>query len=75
MSVVTIKFKLPEDESDLDLALKAPKIIAAVSDYLKWLRDALKYGNLSPDVHAKIDEARQELFENLESRGINIEQL
>jgi len=68
-----LRFNLPEEQSEHRLALDGWKWRSVVSDIADQLRSTLKYDEtLAPESHALLDEFREELFQLLEDRGLNL---
>ena len=70
MPVVSIQFTMPEEQQDLDLALKAGKYQAALWDLDQWLRSYTKYQDKK--TWLKADEVRTKLYELINERGIDL---
>ena len=68
-----LKFNLPEEQSEHRLALDGWKWRCVVSDIADNLRSALKYdGTLTPETDAYLDKFREELFQLIADRGLNL---
>jgi hypothetical protein len=68
-----LKFNLPEEQCEHRSAIDGWKWKCVVSDIADKLRSALKYDEtLTPESHALLDEFREELFQLLEDRGLNL---
>ena len=65
-----LKFNLPEDKEEFDVASKGMdwSLVAWYIDQL--LRDKLKYGKLLPNTTAELEEIRDTLNEMLADRGL-----
>jgi hypothetical protein len=68
---VIVEYNLPEDEHDYECAIAGPKIRAAMSSFLRHLRDREKYNDkLSEDAVEELVACRQALGETLEEYGL-----
>jgi hypothetical protein len=68
-----LKFNLPEDQSEHRRALDGWKWRSVVSDIADKLRSALKYNDgLTLETNAYLEKFREELFQLLEDRGLNL---
>ena len=61
MPKVVLEFSLPEEETELTLALKARLMHLLISETDRKLRDKLKYAELSDETRAVLKELRDEL--------------
>jgi len=68
----TIKFALPEESEELNLALKAADCMAALQEIDGYLRGRLKFEDLSEDVAASLEAARERLYNAAEARGLKL---
>lgn len=67
MPTVTITFSVPEEQIELDTALKAIDYSIVVEDLDNWLRSKHKYENLD---NISILEVREHLLLLMQERGI-----
>jgi hypothetical protein len=66
-----IKFNLPEDQEEFDVATKAMDWAIIAWDMDQLLRNKLKYGKLLPNTRAELEEIRDTLNEMLVDKGLN----
>ena len=68
-----LEFNLPEEQDDHRVALDGWKWRAVVSDIADQLRSALKYDEkLTPESNAFLDKFREELFQLIADRNLNL---
>ena len=68
-----LEFNLPEEQDDHRVALDGWKWRAVVSDIAVKLRGALKYGDdLTPESSACLETLREELFQLIADRNLNL---
>ena len=65
-----IKFNLPEDQEEFDVATKAMDWAIIAWDMDQLLRNKLKYGKLLPNTRAELEEIRDTLNEMLTDKGL-----
>jgi hypothetical protein len=70
MPEVVLKFSLPSEQQDFDLALNAAKYNAVLWDLDQWLRSYTKYQEKK--TWPKADEVRTKLYELINERGIEL---
>ena len=58
-----LKFQLPQEKDEFELAQRAAKYYAALEDMDNYLRGRLKYEDLEAPVNKAIQEAREKLAE------------
>jgi hypothetical protein len=69
----TLTFQLPEEQEEFYLAAKGADWRCALEDMDGYLRGRLKYEeDLSEDVDAALDAARQKLHEFIAERGLSL---
>ena len=69
----TLEFNLPEEQSDHRLAIDGWKWKSVVIDIAVKLRGALKYGDdLTPESSACLETLREELFQLIADRNLNL---
>lgn len=61
--ITTLKFKLPEEETELFHALCASKAFAMIEDYFSFLRQKLKYDEISEEQRKSFEECRFKMVE------------
>ena len=57
-----LQFKLPEEETEFEMAFQASRLMGAVQDYDNWLRGKIKYGELPPGAEDVYQTCRDELY-------------
>jgi len=65
MPKVTINFNLPEEQHAYELAVNAAKLRAGITEFDSYLRQQIKYGNLSPEQVNAYQDAREKLWANI----------
>ena len=70
-----LKFKLPEDGNNFEIAVKAMSWALASWDMDKWLRDKLEYGHEYKTGSEALDAAREQLQAILDEHGITLEDI
>lgn len=71
-----LKFRLPEDQDDFELATKGSKWYSVVWEMDQWLRTQYKYmpdAEYSEDKYNAYYEARLKLNEIINDNGVNLE--
>lgn len=58
MPLCTLEFDLPEEQQELDRALSADEALAALSEIGRFVREKLKYAEISPETKAALEEVR-----------------
>lgn len=74
MPNATLKYKLPEERVDFDLANKAGKWYSVLWDLDQYLRNKLKYEKLSKGENKAFEEIRNRLHELMEENKISFEE-
>lgn len=70
-----LKFNLPEDQSDFDLAVNASKVQSALWEMDQWLRSQYKYMSdeeYSEDKYETYEKCREQLREIMFENGLNL---
>ena len=68
-----LEFNLPEEQHEHQVALDGWRWRAVVSDIAENLRSTFKHdGTLTPETHAYLDEFREELFQLIADRNLNL---
>lgn len=62
MPIHTIKFSLPEEASELQIAMDGPKMYSILCDFREWLRVRWKHGTPDTKTAAQEYEAIREEF-------------
>jgi len=76
MSKGTLEFGLPEEAGEFDAASNAVQWVLAMWDMDEWLRSTIKHSPyLGPDYFLGLQEARDQLCEILQDRGLDLEVL
>jgi len=65
-----LKFKLPEEKEEFDIAVKAPELKIAIEEFDEWLRGKIKHGDNPEAVKSELDSCRQKLYECLSNHNI-----
>ena len=65
-----LKFNLPEDKEEFDVASKGMDWSLVAWDIDQLLRDKLKYGKLLPNTRETLEEIRNTLNEMLIDKGL-----
>lgn len=66
MPWITLKFRMPEEQQDLDMALQAAKYKYALDDMSEYLRGKIKYTMLTDNERLLLEDARAHLLEALD---------
>lgn len=69
----TLEYILPEDQDDLNMAISAPRMHAAISSFLEYLRQKIKYEDLSEEKEEIYEEVRTKLYEYLENYEVTVD--
>ena len=67
-----LKFKLPEEREEFDVACSGDKYIAVLTEFDNWLRSQLKQDNLPEGGHTTLTATRDRLYEICEQFNVNI---
>lgn len=67
----TLEFNLPEDQSDLELALAAAKLMLVIRNLDDTLRSQLKYGTNEKLDDSTVEHIRSELHLLIEENGLH----
>jgi hypothetical protein len=59
----TLEFNLPEEREEFEIALRAGKLQAALSEFENFLRAQLKYGELPEAEYKRVEMIREKYFE------------
>lgn len=63
MPIGTLKFKLPEEREDFELAQKCHSLDMTITELDNYLRSKIKYGNLAEEQYRIYQEIRDKLSE------------
>jgi hypothetical protein len=58
------------DEHELRQALNGGRYESIITEHLRWLRDALKYSELTTDERRGLEEARKQLWDGIQEQGV-----
>ena len=67
-----LKFNLPEDREDFDLAIKAHRYSSTLSEIDQWLRGELKHGELPNETYKAYEIVRKKLWEIASENDISL---
>ena len=70
-----LKFNLPEEKSECDIAFHAMDFALAIQDLDNELRGWLKYGHEFKNADEAMEKIRDVLRESLDDNGVNLEML
>jgi hypothetical protein len=68
-----LKFQLPEDQQEFDMAVKASDIHAALWDFKQKLRGHIKYEEHPAEVHEMLYKVREELNQSLTDYSVDLD--
>lgn len=70
-----LKFNLPEDASDFELAVNAVKMYSVLWNLDQWLRTNTKYApdGMSSDTYTAFEQCREQLHSLMSDSGVNFE--
>lgn len=67
-----LKFNLPEEQSEFNLAIKGVDYSSVLHEFDQYLRNKLKYEDLPDDKHDTYQEIRDKLYEIVNEYKIEI---
>lgn len=67
-----LKFNLPEEREDFDLACKASKYSITLWEIDQWLRGELKHGELPNETYKAFEIVRKKVWEIASENDINL---
>jgi hypothetical protein len=70
---VLLRFDLPDDQRDYEIAIQAPKIQSLLWDFSQQLRSWYKYHHDFKDADDALDKIREEFYRLLKEHNINID--
>jgi coproporphyrinogen III oxidase-like Fe-S oxidoreductase len=70
---VMLRFDLPDDQRDYEIAIQAPKIQSFLWDFSQQLRSWYKYHHDFKDADDALDKIREEFYRLLNEHNINID--
>lgn len=65
-----LRFDLPEEQQEFDRAINATKLFAAVQEFDTFLKNILKYGDLTEIEQKAFSAIREQLYSKLEDSEI-----
>ena len=71
-----LKFKLPEDQIELEIATDGSKMCSVLWEMNQWLREQYKYmsdGEYSKDKYETFEKCREQLREIMFENGVKFE--
>lgn len=74
-AILEFDMSQPEDRGEHKRACSATSMYVAVLGFSDYLRNKLKYGDLPDEVYKALVDARSQLFEELNSRNLSLEDL
>jgi len=70
----TLKFNLPDDKGDFELAVKASAMYCVLWDFKQFMRDEIKYnGNLTDKEYELAERFQEKFFEILQDNAISLD--
>jgi len=69
---ITAQAVEPEDVETIQNMLRVNDIMCAMQEFDNYLRSRLKYESLSEEVHDALQLARDQFYEELKARSINL---
>ena len=70
---VILRFDLPDDQRDYEIAIQAPKIQSFLLDFSQQLRSWYKYHHDFKDADDALNKIRDEFYRLLNEHNINID--
>jgi hypothetical protein len=67
-----LKFNLPEEREEFEMASQASKLYCVVSEFDNFLRSKIKHTDLSDEQYDIYESIRQELWNNLNDENISL---
>lgn len=71
MPELILKFNLPEEQTEADMATNAIGLFSAIHDFKNELRSKLKHGNYTDEEHAILDSLSDLFYEILENNNVS----
>jgi hypothetical protein len=68
----TLKFNLPEEQEEFELASNAVKYSIVLSDIDNHLRSKIKHADLTDEQYKVYEEVREQLWDYLNQEGIKL---
>jgi len=70
---VILRFDLPDDQRDYEIAIQAPKVQMFLNDFSDQLRTWYKYHHDFKDADDALDKIREEFYRLLNQHNIDID--
>lgn len=70
-----LTFEETEDGSELEIAFKSMDMYLAMVSFAQWLRSEWKHGDYDKKTHDFIDKCRENFYDSLIERGVNLDSL
>lgn len=70
MPKATLSFSLPEEQSEFECATNGVSYISVLQEFDNYLRGRLKYEELSEEVEAALQAARDKLHEEMNDHDV-----
>lgn len=69
-----LKFNLPDDQEDFNIALDGGKWALSMFELNQWLRSQIKHppADMSDDTYKAFEECREKLYEILNEEGLKL---
>jgi hypothetical protein len=67
-----LKFNLPEEREEFEMASQSQKLFYAISEFDNFLRGKIKHADLTDEQYETYDTIRQELWNRLSDENINL---
>jgi hypothetical protein len=67
-----LKFNLPEEQEEFELASNAVKYSIVLSDIDNYLRSKIKYGDLAEGEYKIYQEVREQLWQHIQDQNIQL---
>ena len=68
-----LTFNLPEEQEEFNDAVNGNAFKAVIWELDQWMRSQLKHGDLADDVHEKVQEIRDYLWELMTDNKVSYE--
>lgn len=73
MPIVTLRFNLPEEQSEFDTAINAAKAKSMLWYFAQQLRSWQKHGNDFKDADDALDKIREEFYRLVNEHGVELD--
>lgn len=71
MPELILKFNLPEEQTEADMATNATGLFSAIHDFKNELRGKLKHGNYTDEEYAILENLSNSFYEMLENNNVS----